>query len=145
MSFAPIVNAECATASFAATLGKDNAAALRSSCGRTDAAIFLLLCISAVAILVAVNGPNWSRLLPVFLGLGYALLYVPLRTAYDNASDMAFKASGLTKSEWLGAIAADQRTRLTVMASLTAAIIVSANAWISRWEASKVKSATVEA
>lgn len=62
------------------------------------------------------------------------MLWVPLRTQLDNASELAFMASGLSKTEWLNTISADSRTRLTVFASLTAALIVSLNAWITRWE-----------
>ena len=139
MSLSPLVNPECAVSGIAATLGKDNASALRSICGNLDSILFIFLCTGLVGIFIAIDAPKVIKYVPVWLALGYALLYVPLRVAGENASDKAFQMSGLGKGEWLSAVAADSRTRLTVAASLTAAIIVSANAWISRWEASRAK------
>ena len=105
-------------------------------CGKYEALVAMVLAICLVLIFWAFNFPTWARLLPAWIGGAYAILYVPLRTNLDAASESAFQASGLSKSEWLSTISADSRTRLTVFASLTAAVIVSLNAWITRWEAS---------
>ena len=40
----------------------------------------------------------------------------------------------MSKNEWVNYVSADSRVRLSVIASLTAAFIVSANAWIQRYE-----------
>lgn len=136
MSLISIVKPDCALATMAASLGKESGKALRFECAKSETFAVLVVAIGLVLAFWAFNFPTWARLLPFWIGGGYALLYVPFRTRLDNASEAAFQASGLTKTEWLGTISADQRTRLTVFASLTAALIVSLNAWITRWEAS---------
>lgn len=126
-------------AGLAASLGKEGASALRWSCGKTEAAVLFSIAVVLVSVFWAIGFPRWARLLPLWISLGYAFLYIPARVYLDNTSEAAFKASGLSKSEWLGTISADQRTRLTIFASISAALIVSANAWISRWEAQQNK------
>jgi hypothetical protein len=137
MSLISVIKPDCALATMAASLGKESGSSLRFECAKSETFAVLLIAIGLVLTFWAFNFPTWARLLPVWIGGGYALVYVPFRTRIDNASEAAFLASGLTKTEWLNTISADQRTRLTVFASLTAALIVSLNAWITRWEASK--------
>ena len=134
MSFISIVKPACAVATMAASLGSEGGKVLRTECAKTETFVVLLIAIGLVLTFWAFNFPTWARLLPVWLGAGYGILYVPIRTALDNSSEVAFMASGLTKTEWINTISADSRVRLTVFASLTAALIVSLNAWITRWE-----------
>jgi len=136
MSLISVVKPDCALATMAASLGKEGGTALRFECAKSETFAALVIAIALVLTFWAFKFPTWARLLPFWIGGGYALLYVPFRTRLDNASEAAFLASGLSKTEWLNIISADQRVRLTVFASLTAAVIVSLNAWITRWEAS---------
>jgi hypothetical protein len=129
-----IVKPDCALASMASSLAKEGGSSLRFECAKTEALLILIIGIICISTFWAFNFPKWVRLLPVWIAGGYTLVWIPLRTRLDNASEAAFMASGLTKTEWLSTISADQRTRLTVFASLTAALIVSLNAWITRWE-----------
>lgn len=140
-----LLRPDCAVSGLLSTIGKPDGPLLRYDCAKSEIIIFLALCVLAVAILWTFGLPKWSVLLPVWITLGYAVVYVPLQLMVDNSSDLAFQASGLTKTEWLSIVTADQRTRLTVFASISAAIIVSANAWLSRWESSKSKAAEKEA
>lgn len=135
-----ILKPDCALASMAASLGREGGKQLRIECAKFETFWVLVIATGLVLTFWAFQFPTWARLLPVWIGAGYALVYVPFRTTLDNASEMAFKASGLSKTEWLNTISADSRVRLTVFASLTAAIIVSLNAWITRWEASNNQS-----
>ena len=134
MSFISIVKPDCAIAGMASSLGREGGKVLRIECAKTETFLVLIIAIGLVLTFWAFKFPTWARLLPVWLGGGYAVLYVPIRTALDNAGEVAFLASGLTKTEWINTISADSRVRLTVFASLTAALIVSLNAWITRWE-----------
>ena len=136
MSLVSLIKPDCALAPMAASLAKPGAQMLRVECAKTEALAILVIAISLVLIFWSFNFPTWARLLPAWIGGAYAILYLPIRTQLDKASEAAFMASGLTKTEWINTISADQRVRLTVFASLTAAIIVSLNAWITRWEAS---------
>jgi hypothetical protein len=129
-----IVKPDCALASMASSLAKEGGTNLRFECAKTEALFVLILGIILISTFWAFNFPKWVRLLPVWIAGGYTLVWIPIRTRLDNASEAAFLASGLTKTEWLNTISADQRVRLTVFASLTAALIVSLNAWITRWE-----------
>lgn len=129
-----IVKPDCALASMASSLAKEGGSSLRFECAKTEALFILIIGIICIATFWAFNFPKWVRLLPAWIAGGYTLVWIPLRTRLDNASEAAFVASGLSKTEWLNTISADQRTRLTVFASLTAALLVSLNAWITRWE-----------
>lgn len=129
-----LVKPSCALATMASSLATEGGKQLRLDCSYTEIIIVLIVGIICVITFWSFNFPKWVRLLPVWIAGGYSLIWVPLRTQLDNASELAFKASGLSKTEWLNTISADQRTRLTVFASLTAALIVSLNAWITRWD-----------
>ena len=62
------------------------------------------------------------------------MFLAPLSNHFDTVSELSFLESGLSKSEWVNHISADARVRMSVIASLTAAVVVSANAWLSRIE-----------
>lgn len=126
----------CALSGFVPSLNKSLAEAknLRFSCSQTDVIIILSISISICAALYAIKSPLWVKNTPILLGLFYSIIWVPLRYSFDNSNHMAWLASGFSKNEYVNLVTSDQRTRLTVAASLTAAVIVSLNAWISRWE-----------
>lgn len=72
--------------------------------------------------------------MPIWIGIGYGMIFAPLDYHFNNVSELSFLESGMSKSEWINHIASDGRVRMSVIASLSAAVIVSANAWISRIE-----------
>lgn len=129
-----LVFKECASAALATSIGTSNGKTLRGICTSTSISFVLALCIIAIVILYATKQKRWVVNLPVWFGIGYGLLYAPYTLHLDNVSELSFLESGMTKTEWVNHIAADARVRLSVIASLTAATIVSANAWISRYE-----------
>lgn len=69
-------------------------------------------------------------------GVGVYMAYSLFVVFSDNQSDAIFKqvSDKMSKSDYLNMIFADSRTRFTVAASLISAIIVSLNAWLTRWE-----------
>ncbi len=125
---------ECASATLATSIGTANGKTLRNICTATSISAVLILCITAVVILYATNQQKWVVNLPIWVGLGYGFFYAPITNHMNTTSEIAFADSGMSKSEWVNHIASDGRVRLSVIASLTAALIVSANAWIARIE-----------
>jgi xanthine/uracil permease len=96
--------------------------------------IILSVCTVAVAILYSLNFARFIVNIPVWIGIFFGLIYSPIRAHFDNVSELAFISSEMSKNEWVNYVSADSRVRLSVIASLTAAFIVSANAWIQRYE-----------
>ena len=125
---------ECASATLATSIGTANGKTLRNICTSTSISAVLILCITAVLLLYYTKQERWVVNVPIWIGLGYGFFYAPLSNHMNTTSEIAFADSGMTKSEWINHIASDGRVRLSVMASLTAALIVSANAWLSRLE-----------
>lgn len=132
---------ECvAASSFSTFIGHNKGEmfeSIRIACSKLDSLVVVVVCILLSATFWILKFPKWTKLLPVYLGFGFSLLYNPIRFQMLNNNQVAFKSSGLTKLEWLNSEAADSRTRLSVFASLFAATIVSANAWITRFEHNK--------
>ena len=129
-----LIYKECASAALATSIGTANGQKLRGICTSTAISFVLTLCIVLIVVLYATKQKRWVVNLPIWFGIGYGLLYAPYTLHLDNVSELSFLESGMTKTEWVNHIAADARVRLSVIASLTAATIVSANAWISRYE-----------
>ena len=131
---APLVRPGCALAAFPSSLGVPGAADLRTSCGITETKFALTVAGLLFVIFSAFKFPKWGKLLPLWISGGYALIYVPLNVMYENASELAYSSSGLSKMDWINIVTADGRTRFSVMASIFAAFVVSLNAWVTRWE-----------
>jgi xanthine/uracil permease len=128
---------ECSGATLATSIGTVNGKSLRSLCTQTSMAFILSACTVAVAILYSFNFARCIVNIPIWIGLFGGLIYSPLRLHFDNVSELAFISSEMSKNEWVNYVSADSRVRLSVIASLTAAFIVSANAWMTRIENSK--------
>ena len=118
----------------ATSIGTLNGKSLRSLCTQTGITVILFVCTVAVAILYSLNFARWIVNVPIWIGFFYGLIYSPLSAHFDNVSELAFISSEMSKNEWVNYVSADSRVRLSVIASLTAAFIVSANAWIQRYE-----------
>jgi hypothetical protein len=131
---APLLRPDCAIAMFPSSLGVAGAAQLRTSCARTEATFAVFVVVTLIVIFSIAKFPRWAKLLPIWIGSAYTFIWVPLTLGYENASELAFKASGLTKPEWINIVSGDSRTRFSICASLLAALIVSLNAWVTRWE-----------
>jgi len=125
---------ECSGATLATSLGTVNGKSLRSLCTQTAITVTLAVCTLAVAILYGLNFARWIVNVPIWIGIAYGLIYSPISAHFDNVSELAFISSEMSKNEWVNYVSADSRVRLSVIASLTAAFIVSANAWIQRYE-----------
>jgi len=102
---------------------------LKKECTKLDGVFILLICIAITGVFWFLKLSNWAKVAPAIFGSIYTLAYLPYRFQMDLANEAAFQASSLTKSEWISGMGADARTRLSVIASLTAAVIVSLNAW----------------
>jgi xanthine/uracil permease len=125
---------ECSGATIATSIGTVNGKSLRSLCTQTSMTIILSVCTVAVAILYSLNFARFIVNIPVWIGIFFGLIYSPIRAHFDNVSELAYISSEMSKNEWVNYVSADSRVRLSVIASLTAAFIVSANAWIQRYE-----------
>lgn len=123
-----LFDTKCATTGFA-SLGVAGLEGLKKSCTKLDGIFILGVCIVITGIFWFLKLSNWAKVAPAIFGTIYTLAYLPYRFKSDLANEAAFAASSLTKSEWISGMGADSRTRLSVMASLTAAVIVSLNAW----------------
>lgn len=126
-----IFDTKCAEVGFAA-LGKEGLNGLKARCAKLDGVFVVGICILLTGIFWLLKLANWAKVAPAIFGVIYTVAYLPYRFKMDLANEFAFKASGLTKSEWISGMGADARTRLSVIASLTAAVIVSLNAWTTR-------------
>lgn len=126
-----LFDTKCAEVGFA-SLGKDGLEGLKASCAKLDGIFVLGVSIALTGIFWLLKLANWAKVAPAIFGVIYTIAYLPYRFKMDIANEFAFKASGLTKSEWISGMGADSRTRLSVIASLTAAVIVSLNAWTTR-------------
>jgi len=102
---------------------------LKKECSKLDGIFVLGLCIVITCVFWFLKLANWAKVAPAIFGSIYTLAYLPYRYQMDLANEAAFLTSGLSKSEWISGMGADARTRLSVIASLTAAVIVSLNAW----------------
>jgi len=111
-----------------------NGKSLRSLCSQTGITVIVAVCTIAVAILYSLKFARWIVNIPLWIGFFYGLIYSPISAHFDNVSELAFLSSEMSKNEWVNYVSADSRVRLSVIASLTAAFIVSANAWIQRYE-----------
>jgi xanthine/uracil permease len=125
---------ECSGATLATSIGTMNGKYLRSLCTQTSMTVILALSTLAVVVLYSFDFARWIVNIPIWVGLFVGLLYTPLRAHFDNVSELAFISSEMSKNEWVNYVSADSRVRLSVIASLTAAFIVSANAWMTRIE-----------
>jgi hypothetical protein len=125
---ASLFDTKCATAGFA-SLGKGGMEGLKKECSKLDGIFVLGLCIVITCVFWFLKLANWAKVAPAIFGSIYTLAYLPYRYQMDLANEAAFLTSGLSKSEWISGMGADARTRLSVIASLTAAVIVSLNAW----------------
>lgn len=128
---------ECSGATLATSIGTVNGKSLRSLCTQTSITAILAVCTLAVALLYSFNFARSIVNIPIWIGIVFGLIYSPLRQHFDNVSELAFISSEMSKNEWVNYVSADSRVRLSVVASLSAAIIVSANAWMTRIENSK--------
>jgi hypothetical protein len=128
---ASLFDLKCATAGFA-SLGKTGLEGLKKECSKLDGIFILGICIVLTLIFWFLKLSNWAKVAPAIFGSIYTLGYLPYRFQMDLANEAAFAVSGLSKSEWISGMGADSRTRLSVVASLTAAIIVSLNAWLRK-------------
>ena len=104
------------------------------SCGITETTTALVVAGALFCVFTVFKFPKWGKMLPLWISGVYALFYVPLNVLYENASEVAYQASSLTKMDWIGLVTADARTRFSIMASIFAAFVVSLNAWVTRWE-----------
>ena len=125
---------ECSGATLATSIGTINGKNLRSLCTQTSMTVLLAVCTLAVVVLYSFDFARWIVNIPIWIGLFGGLIYSPLRSHFDNVSELAFISSEMSKNEWVNYVSADSRVRLSVIASLTAAFIVSANAWMTRIE-----------
>jgi len=125
---------ECSGATLATSIGTANGKSLRSLCTQASMTVILVACTLAVVLLYNFDFARWIVNIPIWIGLFGGLIYSPLRAHFDNVSELAFISSEMTKNEWVNYVSADSRVRLSVIASLTAAFIVSANAWMTRIE-----------
>ncbi len=130
---------ECSGSTLATSIGTLNGKSLRSFCTQTAITAILAVCTAATALLYFFKFARWIVNFPIWIGIALGLIYSPLRLHFDNVSEMAFISSEMSKNEWVNYVSADSRVRLSVIASLTAAFIVSANAWIQRYENSQNK------
>lgn len=128
---------ECSGATLATSIGTVNGKSLRSLCTQTSMAFILAVSTVMVVILYNFNFARSIVNIPIWVGLFVGLIYSPLRLHFDNVSELAFISSEMSKNEWVNYVSADSRVRLSVIASLTAAFIVSANTWMTRIENSK--------
>ncbi len=129
-----LVKPGCALASFPASLGIEGATILRQSCGVTETMMSVIVGLVIYGIFSWIKFPKWARNLPLWILGIYGLIYVPLNVIYENASELAFLNSKMSKSEWISLISNDQRARFSICASLLVALILSGNGWLSRWE-----------
>jgi hypothetical protein len=125
---------ECANAALITSIGTANGKTLRTLCTSVSISVVLTLCTVAIVILYFTKQKRWVTYLPAWIGIGYGIFFAPLNNHLNYVSEISFLDSGLSKSEWVNHISADARVRMSVIASLTSACIVSANAWISRIE-----------
>ena len=125
---ASLFDTKCATAGFA-SLGKAGMDGLKKECSKLDGIFVLGFCIVLTGVFWFLKLANWAKVAPAIFGSVYTLAYLPYRFQMDLANEAAYLTSGLSKSEWISGMGADARTRLSVIASLTAAVIVSLNAW----------------
>jgi hypothetical protein len=125
---------ECASAALITSIATANGKTLRNVCTSVTISAVLGICTVAVLILYLTKQKRWVVNLPIWVGLGYGMFLAPLSNHFDTVSELSFLESGLSKSEWVNHISADARVRMSVIASLTAAVVVSANAWLSRIE-----------
>lgn len=123
-----LFDTKCATAGIAA-LGVTGMEGLKKECTKLDGIFILMICIAFTGVFWFLKLSNWAKVAPAIFASIYTLAYLPYRFKMDLANEAAYAASSLTKSEWISSMGADARTRLSVMASLTAAVIVSLNAW----------------
>ena len=131
---APLLVGKCAAAMMPSSLGLPGSTELRLSCAKTEAAFALFVVVVLVVIFSLVKFPTWAKLVPVWVGAFYSFVFVPISLGYQNANEIAYKASGLSKSEWVNMVSGDSRTRFSILASLLSALILSLNSWITRWE-----------
>jgi hypothetical protein len=128
---------ECASSGLASSIATSNGKVLRNICTSVSVSVVVGLCILFVVLFYLTNQKRWIVNLPIWVGIGYGMIFAPLDYHFNNVSELSFIESGMSKSEWINHIASDARVRMSVIASLSAAVIVSANAWIARIEQKK--------
>ena len=107
---------------------------LRMKCFTADVFLSFAIAFAIFGVIGFAVGWSGTGVIWTVAASGIYIVWSFLGVLSDNASDQLWKASALDKKEWLNMISADSRTRFTVGASLISAIIVSLNAWITRWE-----------
>jgi hypothetical protein len=125
---------ECASSGLASSIGTANGKTLRTICSSVSISVVVGICTVLVFLFYMTNQKRWIVNMPIWVGIGYGMIFAPLDYHFNNISELSYLDSGMTKSEWINHIASDGRVRMSVIASLSAAVIVSANAWISRIE-----------
>jgi hypothetical protein len=125
---------ECASSGLASSIATANGKTLRTICTSVSISAVVGICTVLVFLFYMTNQKRWIVNMPIWVGIGYGMIFAPLDYHFNNISELSYLDSGMTKSEWINHIASDGRVRMSVIASLSAAVIVSANAWISRIE-----------
>ena len=125
---------ECASSGLASSIATANGKTLRHICTSVSISVVVGICTLLVILFYLTNQKRWIVNMPIWVGIGYGIIFAPLDYHFNNISELSYLDSGMTKSEWINHIASDGRVRMSVIASLSAAVIVSANAWISRIE-----------
>jgi hypothetical protein len=125
---------ECASSGLASSIATSNGKTLRTICTSVSISFVVGVCSLLVILFYLTNQKRWIVNMPIWIGFGYGMIFAPLDYHFNNVSELSFLESGMSKSEWINHIASDSRVRMSVIASLSAAVIVSANAWIARIE-----------